>query len=154
MGIRRVFKKLQYQYRDRRQRRRVFRREWIQTINAGCREHNVRYSRFIAELNRSNIKLDRKILANLAVNEPYSFKATLDQVMLNNSVAGAFVDTNKDAVTFKQAMKQNLLSFKIPEKEPEIPEISIIGFLNPEDAKTDKDFYRISFKEEDKKWLE
>ena len=77
-----VEKSLQYQYISRKLRARDMRKEWIQQINGGTREHSVSYSRFIYGLNNSNINLDRKILANLAINEPYSFKAIVDEVKI------------------------------------------------------------------------
>ena len=80
IAIRKVHKKLQYQYRDRRMKRRNLRKQWITTISAAVNEHGMNYSRFIMCLNRSNINLDRKILAELAVNEPYSFKSVLDEI--------------------------------------------------------------------------
>ena len=61
-------------------KRRNLRRQWIQTISAAVNEHGMNYSRFIMCLNRSNITLDRKILAELAINEPFSFKSVLDEV--------------------------------------------------------------------------
>ena len=61
-------------------------------MNNALKEHGVRYSRFIYELNHSNVNLNRKMLADLAVNEPYSFKATIDYVMAKSTVAGAFID--------------------------------------------------------------
>ena len=56
------------------------RRQWIHSINAAIREHGVNYSRFICGLTRSNIELDRKILSELAVSEPYSFKSVFEEV--------------------------------------------------------------------------
>ena len=59
------------------------RRSWISTINAAVREHGVSYSKFAnALVKQSNIELDRKILANLAMTEPYSFKSVIDEVTL------------------------------------------------------------------------
>ena len=81
VAIRKVHKSLQYQYRDRRNKRRLLRRQWIGAITAATREHGLNYSRFIMCLNRSNVTLDRKILAELAVNEPYSFKSVVDEVV-------------------------------------------------------------------------
>ena len=155
IAIKRVMKGLQYQYRDRRRKKRIVRREWILAINNACREHNIRYSRFICELNRSNIKLNRKMLANLAVNEPLSFKATLDHVMLNSTIAGAFIQNPQANISYEEALKKNLLSTKIPEKEPEMPELKLYGLRNPErDSGTDADYLRLSFRDEDEKWLE
>ena len=65
-----------YAYRDRRARKGEMRRLWIQRINAACRLNDMSYSRFIAGLNAAGIEVDRKILADLAVNEPAAF-ATL-----------------------------------------------------------------------------
>lgn len=63
-----------YAYRDRRVRRRMFRRLWIIRISAACRMLGMRYSQLITGLQRANIELDRKILADLAVNDPDTFK--------------------------------------------------------------------------------
>jgi large subunit ribosomal protein L20 len=75
IAIEKVEKALQYAYRDRRNRKREFRALWIQRINAGVREYGLVYSQFINGLNLAGISLDRKVLADLAVREPESFKA-------------------------------------------------------------------------------
>jgi len=62
-----------YAYRDRKQRKRVFRSLWIARINAGAREHDLSYSRMIDGLNKAGVELDRKILAQLAVSDPQAF---------------------------------------------------------------------------------
>ena len=62
-----------YAYRDRRQRKRQFRRLWITRINAACRLNGTTYSAFINSLKSKGIELDRKILADMAVNDPQSF---------------------------------------------------------------------------------
>ena len=72
-------KALQYAYRDRRVRKRNFRALWIQRINAGARENGLTYSQFINGLNKAGIELDRKVLADLAVREPESFKGLVEQ---------------------------------------------------------------------------
>lgn len=69
----------QYAYRDRKVRKRNFRSLWIQRINAAAREHGLTYGRFIDGLNKVGIEVDRKVLADLAVHEPASFKALVDQ---------------------------------------------------------------------------
>ena len=71
-------KALQYAYRDRRNRKRTFRQLWNARINASARLHGTTYSRLIAGLKNAGISLDRKILAELAVNEPQAFKAVVD----------------------------------------------------------------------------
>ena len=64
---------LVYAYRDRRQKKRDFRRLWIVRINAACRLNDISYSRFINGLNKAKIELDRKILADLAMNDAKAF---------------------------------------------------------------------------------
>jgi large subunit ribosomal protein L20 len=70
----------QYAYRDRRTRKRVFRSLWIARINAAAREHGITYSRFINGLHKCEIGLDRKVLAELAVNDKNAFAAIIQQV--------------------------------------------------------------------------
>ena len=67
-------KALQYAYRDRRNKKRDFKSLWIQRINAGVRSEGLTYSKFINGLNKSGIKLDRKILAEIAYDNPQAFK--------------------------------------------------------------------------------
>jgi large subunit ribosomal protein L20 len=64
---------LQFAYRDRRDRKRQFRKLWITRINAAAREHGLSYSRFIYGLKAAEIEIDRKLLAELAVNDPEGF---------------------------------------------------------------------------------
>lgn len=63
----------QYSYRDRKQKKRVFRRLWITRINAAAREHDMSYSRFMNGLKHSGVEINRKVLADLAVREPKAF---------------------------------------------------------------------------------
>ena len=70
----------QYAYRDRRSRKRVFRRLWIARINAASRELGVSYSKFMAGLKKAQIDIDRKVLADLAVNDPAAFGSIVDKV--------------------------------------------------------------------------
>lgn len=72
-----VDKGLQYQYRDRRNRKRTFRRLWIARINAGARLNGTTYSRLIAGLKRAQVPLNRKVLADLAVNDAEAFTAVV-----------------------------------------------------------------------------
>ena len=67
-------KAMQYAYRDRRTKKREFRSLWIQRINAGVRAEGLTYSKFINGLNKSGIKLDRKVLAEIAYDNPEAFK--------------------------------------------------------------------------------
>lgn len=75
-----VEKGWQYSYRDRKAKKRDFRKIWIQRINAGVREHGLSYSEFIGKLSKAGIDLNRKVLADLAMNDPEGFKAVVDKV--------------------------------------------------------------------------
>ena len=75
-----VEKGMVYSYIGRKQRKRNFRRLWIARINAGARQHGMSYSQFMGGLNKAGIELNRKALADLAMNHPEAFKAVVDQV--------------------------------------------------------------------------
>ena len=75
-----VQKGLQYAYRDRRQKKRVFRKLWIARINAAARLNGVSYSKFIYSLKEKNITLDRKMLADMAVNDPEGFSELVKSI--------------------------------------------------------------------------
>ena len=77
VAVQAVERGLQYAYRDRRKRKSDFRGLWIQRINASVRKHGMTYSQFINGLKKSTIEIDRKILAELAVNQPESFKVLI-----------------------------------------------------------------------------
>jgi len=74
-----VMKAGQYAYRDRRAKKREFRRLWIARINAGSRSLGLTYSKFIAGIKKASIEIDRKVLADLAVNEPAAFAAIAER---------------------------------------------------------------------------
>ena len=75
-----VIRALQYAYRDRRNKKRDLRGLWITRINAAARENNTTYGKLIAALKAANVELDRKILAELAVNEPKAFSEVVKSV--------------------------------------------------------------------------
>ena len=75
-----VMKAGQYAYRDRRAKKREFRRLWIARINAGSRALGLTYSKFVAGLKKAKIDLDRKVLADLAVNDPAAFGSIVEKV--------------------------------------------------------------------------
>ena len=80
IAIEKVEKGLQYAYRDRRAKKRNFRGLWIQRINAGVREHWMSYSQFINGIKKAEIDIDRKILADIAKNNPTTFKFIVDKI--------------------------------------------------------------------------
>jgi len=75
-----VEKALLYAYRDRRNKKRNFRALWITRINAGARLHGMSYSQFMGALKKNQIELNRKVLADLAMNQPEAFKVLVDKV--------------------------------------------------------------------------
>ncbi len=83
-----VEKAAQYQYRDRKRRKRTFRSLWIQRINAASREHGMTYGRFIDGLTKAGIEIDRKVLADIAVRDADAFKALVAQAQAAVGQAG------------------------------------------------------------------
>ncbi len=73
-------KGLTYAYRDRRKKKASFRALWIQRINAGARAHGMSYSEFMGKLHQSGIEINRKVLADLAMNDPQAFEAIVKKV--------------------------------------------------------------------------
>ncbi|HUU93799.1 MAG TPA: 50S ribosomal protein L20 [Phycisphaerae bacterium] len=81
----------QYAYRDRRAKKRDFRRLWITRISAACRQRDISYSQFVGGLKKAAVELDRKALAELALNDPKAFDAVVDEAR------AALGDANGDA---------------------------------------------------------
>ena len=79
VAVQAVERSMQYAYRDRRSKKRDFRGLWIQRINAGVRMHGLTYSQFISGLKKATIEIDRKVLAELAVNQPETFKFLVEK---------------------------------------------------------------------------
>jgi large subunit ribosomal protein L20 len=75
-----VEKAMLYAYRDRRTKKRNFRSLWITRINAGARQHGMSYSQFMGKIKSNNIELNRKVLADLAMNNPEAFKAVVEKI--------------------------------------------------------------------------
>ena len=80
VAVQAVERSMQYAYRDRKKRKSDFRGLWIQRINAGVRAEGITYSKFINGLNKSGIKMDRKVLADIAYNDPQAFKSIVKKV--------------------------------------------------------------------------
>ena len=79
LALERVEKALQYAYRDRRTKKRNFRALWIQRINAGAREHGMTYSQLMNGVHKAGIEVDRKMLADLAMNDAPAFEAIVEK---------------------------------------------------------------------------
>ena len=91
---RRTEKALQYQYRDRRTKKREFRTSWILSINAGVRQFGLTYHTFMHGAVLSGLQLNRKILSDLSINEPYSFKSIAD--LVKKTLADARMDAHNE----------------------------------------------------------
>jgi len=76
-----VEKAMLYQYRDRRVRKREFRKLWITRINAAARQNGTTYSRLMGAMNKKNIEINRKVLADLAVNDPETFTSIVEEAV-------------------------------------------------------------------------
>jgi len=88
VAVQRVHKARQYAYRDRKVKKRDFRSLWIQRINAGCRQYNYfPYSVFMNKLRVTNVQLNRKVLADMAVTEPLSFRSVLEVAKASSTIA-------------------------------------------------------------------
>ena len=75
-----VEKGMQYAYRDRKNKKRTFRALWIQRINAGARLYGMSYSKFMGKIHAKGIELNRKVLADLAMNQPKAFEAIINKI--------------------------------------------------------------------------
>ena len=87
-AVRVLFKSWEYTYVERKLHKRDFRTLWIQRINAACRVHGTTYSRFIAALKASEVELDRKVLADIAVSDPKAFAVLADTAKAALAAAG------------------------------------------------------------------
>lgn len=92
-----VEKSMQYAYRDRKRRKRNFRALWIQRINAAVREHGLTYGRFINGLTNLGVEVDRKVLSDIAINDPAGFKVLVEKAAAAASSPVAKADQAKKA---------------------------------------------------------
>ena len=111
-----IEKGLQYSYRDRRKKKSEFRGLWIQRINAAAREHNMSYSEFIGKLNKHDIQLNRKVLADLAMNHPDAFSEVVK--IANSPVKEKKTETGQTKTAEKPVQKKETKSAKAEDKKP------------------------------------
>lgn len=111
-----------YAYRDRRNKKREFRKLWIQRINAGARLHGYSYSRLMGGIKKAGIELNRKVLADLAMNHPDAFAAVVDMVKSGASAPAAPAAKAKPAPKAKAEKKEKPKKAVKPKKAEKAPE--------------------------------
>ena len=124
----------QYAYRDRRQKKREFRKLWIVRINAACRENEISYSRFIEGLNKAGIEVNRKMLSEIAINDPKAF-SELVKVAKSGKVKEAKVEVKEEKVA-KPAKeeKKDLSSLTVAELKELAKKAKIDGYTTMKKA--------------------
>ena len=119
----------QYAYRDRRQKKREFRKLWIVRINAACRENEISYSRFIEGLNKAGIEVNRKMLSEIAINDPKAF-SELVKVAKSGKVKVAEVKEVKET----KEEKKDLTSLTVAELKELAKKAKIDGYTTMKKA--------------------
>ena len=132
----------QYAYRDRRQKKREFRKLWIVRINAACRENEISYSRFIEGLNKAGLDINRKMLSEIAINDPKAF-SELVKVAKSGKVKEAKVEVKetktevkeeKVAKTTKKEEKKDLSSLTVTELKELAKKAKVDGYTTMKKA--------------------
>ena len=126
----------QYAYRDRRQKKREFRKLWIVRINAACRDNEISYSRFIEGLNKAGIEVNRKMLSEIAINDPKAF-SELVKVAKSGKVAKAEVKPAKEEKAVKETKKEekkDLSSLTVAELKEMAKKANIEGYTTMKKA--------------------
>ena len=124
----------QYAYRDRRQKKREFRKLWIVRINAACRENEISYSRFTEGLNKAGLEINRKMLSEIAINDPKAF-SELVKVAKSGKVANAEVKTEKKEVKETKKEEQvDLTKLAVAELKEMAKNANIEGYTSMKKA--------------------
>jgi len=123
----------QYAYRDRRQKKREFRKLWIVRINAACRENEISYSRFIEGLNKAGLDINRKMLSEIAIDDPKAF-SELVKVAKSGKVKEKTVQEVKETKKESKEEKKDLSSLTVAELKELAKEKNIDGYTTMKKA--------------------
>ncbi len=120
-----LFHSGEYAYRDRKQNKRNFRKLWITRINAGCRQNNISYSKFIDGLNKAGITINRKMLSELAINDPAAFTNLCETSKL--ALEGKVEKVAKKEVVKKEVVKETTKEVKEDLSKKTLSELKTIA---------------------------
>ena len=121
----------QYAYRDRRQKKREFRKLWIVRINAACRDNEISYSRFIEGLNKAGIEVNRKMLSEIAINDPKAF-SELVKVAKSGKVAKK--EVKAEVKETKKEEKKDLTKLTVAELKDLAKKANVEGYTTMKKA--------------------
>ena len=107
----------QYAYRDRRQKKREFRKLWIVRINAACRENEISYSRFIEGLNKAGLEINRKMLSEIAINDPKAFSELVKVAKTGKVKEVKVIETKEEKVVKTEVKKETNKETKEEKKD-------------------------------------
>ena len=127
-----VFHSGKYAYRDRKQNKRNFRKLWIERINAGCRENGVSYSRFIDGLNKAGVEINRKMLSEIAINDPATFASIVETAKnaLNGKSVKAKAETKVQDVASAKEGSIDLTKKTVAELKDMAKNAGVSGYTN------------------------
>lgn len=133
-----VMHSLKYAYRDRKQNKREFRKLWITRINAACRENGMSYSKFINGLTKANVQINRKMLSEIAIDNPKAFSELVsvakDALEGKTTVVKAKKDTTEKKTTSKEEKTTDYSSLKVAELRAIAKEKNIEGYATMKKA--------------------
>ena len=124
----------QYAYRDRKQKKRDFRKLWITRINAACRLNDISYSKFMNGLKVNNVEIDRKVLAELAVNEPEVFASLVAQVKAGNFEKAEVKASKKEVKAEVKEEVKDLSKLSVAELKEMAKNANIEGYTSMKKA--------------------
>ena len=124
----------QYAYRDRRQKKREFRKLWIVRINAACRENEISYSRFIEGLNKAGLEINRKMLSEIAINDPKAFSELVKVAKSGKVVKVEVKETKTEVKETKKEEKKDLSSLTVAELKELAKKNKVEGYTSMKKA--------------------